>query len=251
MPMTLPAHLTDVFDSAVELLSAGLPERHMVLSGGSVLQAHWNHRTSTDLDFFVPDAALGGDLGLRHDRMNIAAKSTLRRGHEVVGISADGIEGRISGVKFSVSVSRWMQLECGRDTVRNAQVQAADIEEVFLGKIHGRFRFGRRDGNVPIRDLYDMTVCMREIPALLRHHFAQLKPEQVRTYAKRLNDMPPNWHELDEDRLIAPTYDVDLRGIPQTVAYALERRDAALIPVAERMPSCDDDDGGGTMGDGP
>ena len=207
MPMPLPSHLSEAFDAAVELLAAGLPERHLVLSGGSVLQALWKHRMSTDLDFFVPEAALGEDLGLRHDRMNIAAKSVDRGGHWIEGADADGIAGRISGVDFSVGVARWMLLEFGRDTVRGSRVQAADVEEIFIGKIHGRFRFGRRrDGRVPIRDLYDMTVCMRERPEPLRHHFSQLKPEQVRVYTERLNAMPPNWHELDEDRLIALTY---------------------------------------------
>ena len=112
MPMPLPSHLSEAFDAAVELLAAGLPERHLVLSGGSVLQALWKHRTSTDLDFFVPEAALG------------------------------------------------------------------------------------------------------------------------------------------EDRLIAPTYAVDLQGIPQVVANAVEQRNASLIPVAEPIPTFDGDDGDGAMGGG-
>ncbi len=252
MCLILPSHLSEAFDATVELLSAGLPEQHLVLSGGSVLQAIWNHRTSADLDFFLPEAALGEDKRLKYDRMRIAAKSVEGGGHWVEGFDADGVQGRVADVRFSVGVAHWMRLEFGRDTVGGTRTQAATIEEVFIGKIHGRFRFGRRgDGRVPIRDLYDMAVCMRESPKLLHDHFSQLMPEQVRIYAKRLHDMPPNWHELDEDRIISPTYDLDLHGIPQAVALAVAQRDASLIPVAEKAPVFDGDDGDGVMGDGP
>ena len=44
---------------------------------------------------------------------------------------------------------------------------------------------------------------------------------------------------------------VDLQGIPQVVANAVEQRNASLIPVAERMPTFDGDDGDGAMGGGP
>ena len=251
MSLLLPPHLSDAFNTAVELLSTGLPEQHLVLGGGSVLQATWNHRTSTDLDFFVPSAALGPIQGLRHDRMHIAVGVIKKHGHLIEGFDAENIAGVIAGVKFSVGVANWMHLTFGRDTVQASRAQAAAIEEVFIGKIHGRFRYGRQiDGRIPIRDLYDMTVCMREQPSLLQSQFAQLKPEQMQTYAKRLRDMPTNWHELDESRLIDPTYNVDLEGIPQLVACAVEQRDASLIPVAERSPVLAGD-GDGAMGGGP
>ena len=136
-----------------------------------------------------------------------------------------------------------MPIEFQRRTVGGTRVQAADIEEVFIGKLHGRLRFGRlrfgrrRDGLVPIRDLYDMAVCMGEQPEPLAHHFRQLTDEQIRVYGERLRRVPSNWHERDEDRIIEPTYAVDLRGIAQKVAYAVECRDAHRIPIARPMNS--------------
>ena len=252
MPLLLPPHLTEVFDAAVELLAAGLPKQHLVLSGGSVLQSLWSHRTSTDLDFFLPEAAVGADREMQRNRMRIIAQAARRRGHKIAGLGIDGVNGWISDVHFSLGVVGWMPLDPGRDTVQDLLVQVADLEEVFIGKIHGRFGVGRRqDGRVPIRDLYDLTVCMQEAPHVLHRLFAGIRDEQAQRYAKRLNAMPPNWHELDEDAIIAPTRDVDLHGIPQTVAQAVERRDASIIPVAERMPSFAVDDGSGDMGGGP
>ena len=92
---------------------------------------------------------------------------------------------------------------------------------------------------------------MREHPAVLQKLFASIRKQDAQVYAKRLRDMPPNWHELDEDRVINPTYEVELHGLPQQVAQAVEMRDASLLPVAKRSPSCDGDDGDGTMGGGP
>ena len=165
--------------------------------------------------------------------MNIAARSVKAAGNPEPSIDADGMEGQINGVRFSVGVAKWMHMEFGRGTVQSSRVQAADVEEIFIGKIHGRLRHGRRrDGRIPIRDLYDMSVCMGKSPEILRHHFRQLKDDQVHIYARRLLSMPANWHELGEDRIIDPTYAIDLHGIPQRVAEAVKRRDASLIPVA-------------------
>ena len=232
--LQLPSHLSATFDEAVRLLSTGLPENRLILSGGSVLQALWGHRVSTDLDFFVPSQALGSHAGIIRDRMNIAARSVEAAGNPEPMRDADGMEGQIDGVDFSVGVAKWMHIEFGRRAVQGSRVQAADIEEVFIGKVHGRFRHGRRrDGRVPIRDFYDLAVCMRERPEILKHHFRQLQDDQVRIYAQRLRSMPDNWHKLDEDRIIEPTYAIDLHGIPQKVADAVEQRDASFIPIAE------------------
>lgn len=231
--LQLASHLSTTFDEAVRLLSAGLPENRLVLSGGTVLQALWGHRFSTDLDFFIAGPALSNQTGLMRDRMNIVARSVKAAGNPEPTRDADGMEGHINGVRFSVGVARWMHMEFGRRTVQSSRVQAADVEEIFIGKIHGRLRHGRRrDGRIPIRDLYDMSVCMRKCPEVLRHHFRQLKDDQVHIYAQRLLSMPANWHELDEDSIIDPTYAIDLHGIPQKVAEAVERRDASLIPIA-------------------
>ena len=252
MPLILPPHLTEVFDAAAALLAAGLPKQHLVLSGGSVLQSLWSHRTSTDLDFFLPEAAVDADREMQRNRMRIIAQAARRRGHKIAGLDSHGVSGWISDVHFSLGVVGWMPLDPGRDTVQDSPVQAADLEEVFIGKIHGRFSVGRRqDGRVPIRDLYDLTVCMQEAPHVLRRLFAGIQDEQAQRYAKRLNAMPPNWHELDEDEIIDPTYNVDLNGLPQTVAQAVEQRDTFLIPVAVRGPALNGGTGSGAIGGGP
>ena len=234
------------------LLSAGLSERHLVLGGGSILQARWAHRTSTDLDFFVPEAALSGHpsmMQLRHDRMMSAASAMRRAGHRVDRSNAQGLHGQVSGVAFSVGVAHWMPVEFDRELMRGAEVQAASTEEIFYGKIHGRFRHGRRtDGAVPIRDLFDLTVCMREMPEILQHHFALLSDEQAITYAKRLNALPANWHELDAEAVIDPQYAVEMHGLPQLVAQAVLSRDATVIPVARPVLA---NDGDSSIGAGP
>lgn len=62
--LQLTPHLSTTFAEAVRLLSSGLPENRLVLSGGSVLQALWGHRFSTDLDFFIAGSTLSNQSGL-------------------------------------------------------------------------------------------------------------------------------------------------------------------------------------------
>ena len=197
MSLLLPPHLSDAFNTAVELLSPACPNSTSYWAAEAFCRPPGITERPRTWTFLCPSAALGPIQGLRHDRMHIAVGVIKKHGHLIEGFDAENIAGVIAGVKFSVGVANWMHLTFGRDTVQASRAQAAAIEEVFIGKIHGRFRYGRQiDGRIPIRDLYDMTVCMREQPSLLQSQFAQLKPEQMQTYAKRLRDMPTNWHEL-------------------------------------------------------
>lgn len=241
--LQLAPHMVAAFDAAMPLLAAGLPEQHLVLSGGSILQALWRHRTSTDLDFFLPSLVFGKDEKLGRSLMNVAAQALRSKGHIVDVVDMNGMTGRlIDGIRFSVGVAHWMHLEFGRDRIRQSKAQAATVEEVFIGKLHGRFKHGRQsDGAIPIRDLYDMTVCMRHQPDILEHHFRNLMGNQIRDYADRLRRLPDDWHLLDEDKILEPTYAVDLRGIAQTFASAVEQRNAYLIPIAKPVRSSDDD----------
>ena len=252
MPLTLPPHLQDAFDEAAPLLATGVPKHRLVLSGGSVLQALWSHRTSTDLDFFVPATAEDADQRMRRNRMRNIAVAVRNRGHALEDLDSECVTGWVANVHFSLVIVNWLQLDPGRDTVQSSVVQVADVEEVFTGKIHGRFKTGRKkDGRIPIRDLYDLTVCMREYPSVLHRLFAGIREQDAQAYAKRLRDMPPNWHELDEDGVIDPAYEVDLHGLPQKVAQAVGMMDASLLPVAQRPPTWDGKDGDGAMGGGP
>lgn len=48
----LPDHIVDAVTAFARTLAPFIPERHLRLGGGTVLQARWRHRRSTDADLF-------------------------------------------------------------------------------------------------------------------------------------------------------------------------------------------------------
>ena len=117
MPLTLPPHLQDAFDEAAPLLATGVPKNRLVLSGGSVLQALWSHRTSTDLDFFVPATAEDADQRMRRNRMRNIAAAVRNRGQRLERLGSNNVSGWIADVHFSLVIVNWLQLDPGRDKV--------------------------------------------------------------------------------------------------------------------------------------
>ena len=239
--MKMPEHLQEPFTIAVGLLAEALPEKQLVISGGSVLQSLWGHRTSTDLDFFVSGEVFDADGGFTTqiflDRMEFASLLIGDAGGRVDVANQNGMHGAMpDGVHFSVGVAHWISPgEDARPAMDGCEVRVATLRDVFYGKVHGRLLRGRpQDGRVPIRDLYDMAVCSLHAPEVLDELFKLLSKADARSAAARLRQLPQNWHADDPERLIDPTYAVELYGLPQVVAEAVLRRDASVIPVAQR-----------------
>lgn len=49
----LPERMREPFAGLSRAMLSVFPEGHVALGGGTVLEARWDHRVSTDLDFFI------------------------------------------------------------------------------------------------------------------------------------------------------------------------------------------------------
>ncbi len=110
------------------------------------------------------------------------------------------------------------------------------------GKLFGRMGrvrapVGSPGLRTPQRDLYDIAVCMAVDPCVI-NEVLKGKPEQMlRQVAQNLREGPRDPTTGASGRpIIQGAYRVEMVGLGERIAEALEARDISLIPVAKRIP---------------
>ena len=214
-----------------------LSDVNIVMGGGSVLAARWNHRVSTDIDLFVSRASM---VLLTTDK-NLPYQGVL---NQLQGIGEANLEplsgflsGDIEGTPFSLAASEFV-----RDDRRVLEVidgtffQAATNEEILSGKLKGRLhRSGAQPSIAPIRDLYDIVVAAHMDPGIVDRVLEGITSKGRSVVAADLRRLPDTLHQNDLKPILNPRFEVDMYGLPKAVAAAVEAGDETLLPPASNV----------------
>ncbi|MCZ0943244.1 MAG: nucleotidyl transferase AbiEii/AbiGii toxin family protein [Gammaproteobacteria bacterium] len=245
--IALPVRLREPFKRLANAVLAVFPEGDIALGGGTVLEARWSHRISTDLDLFISPRNLGvaydakggrlypmlGDalraegIGIEETNLTIGRESVFLGGH-----CADGTPWSLAEMHYSHPDQPMAE------SVDGTGIRAATITETMMGKIVGRAYVAdeRTDNSdkqpIPIRDCYDICVCAAIEPEVLARIF-NIIPLDARTrIARNLRDAPHDLHLRDKKPLITPTWVVPLPGIASQIGEAIALGDVERLPVA-------------------
>ena len=203
-----------------------------MMGGGTVLAARWHHRESTDIDLFVSPATMGT---LTNEKILVVqGLLTQLQGIGQANFNPDSgfLSGEINNTPFSLAASEFVnESRGGSDIVRGTNFSAATNEEIFSGKIKGRLhRMGAQRPRVPVRDLYDIVVAAHLDPGVISRVLEGITPKGRSVIAADLRSLPDNLHEVDPKPLLNPKYKVDLAGIANAIAPAIEAGDESLLP---------------------
>lgn len=232
-PLPLPPRLASAAKLLHQALLDAVPDIPVVMGGGSVLAARWQHRESTDVDLFVS----AGSMRLALDGGNALALATRLQGLGAEAtLNSEGglLSGHAGGVQFSLCASEFiLDSRPPSQVVEGTRFQAATNEEVLSGKIKGRLH--RKEATAPIRDLYDIVMARHFDPGVVDEVLNGIVPRGRQIIAEGLRKLPDNLHEIDPKPLVRPTWRIPLHGLPATVAEAVAAGDESLLPMAEPM----------------
>lgn len=184
--MELPPHLLSSLTWFVEFLDQWLDRNSLVLGGGTVLAARWNHRYSTDIDLFM-NQALYRDVINSGNWRNIGRQLNKLETQSVVkdvrvypaGFSLVTRTGPVSlfGTSTLTQKAITSELEC------TTGIATESSAEILIKKIRARMI---NNTEYVARDLYDVVVAYM-------------------TDRRALNDALGNLHQTELDSL---KYDV-------------------------------------------
>ncbi len=198
--LVLPSGPAEILERTREPLAAYLGGEHQLcLGGGTALAARWDHRHTTDLDYFIepkPYAQLYANATqFARDLERATGVRDLSVGPGATRIVlADGGELSIDTIPGFTGNPR------SNDTVRGTAVGIESSAEILARKIGGRIL-----GNnifVP-RDLYDIAVSTHYDPDAFATARSCFTDRQLRDIATELRSLHPDWMETHRQPVVA------------------------------------------------
>ena len=246
--IVLPDPLREPFSLLANAVLTAFPDGVVALGGGSLLQAVWSHRTSTDLDLFIAPANLASAfdssrgylypslLGALTTAGIVLSRTNRTTGRERVFLSGECQD----GTPWSLAEFHFMDPHRPMiDTVEGTGIRAASVTEIMMGKIVGRAH-ARTDAvkaPIPIRDCYDICVCAAREPQILQRILEVLEEGALQRIAENFRNMPRDLHSRDTKPVIDPRWLVPLDNIAPAIGEALASKNLRRIPVATPMQS--------------
>lgn len=246
--IALPDRLREPFKRLARAVLSVFPEGDVALGGGTVLEARWDHRISTDLDLFISPR----NLGVAYDAMSGRLYPMLSDALRTEGISIEEtnlVMGRESvflggncadGTPWSLAEMHYSHPDQPMaESVDGTGIRAATITETMMGKIVGRAYVANESPDdsdkqpIPIRDCYDICVCAALEPEVLARVLDVIPVDARTRIARNLRDAPRDLHLRDEKPLINPTWSVPLPDIASRIGEAVAFSDVQRLPVAK------------------
>lgn len=247
--IALPERLRPAFAGLSGALSSLFARGIVAMGGGSMLEARWGHRVSTDIDLFIAPRNHTAAV----DAAGTAFHAQLQGALKMAGIKvSDDVPPLISRTGLFLSgecpdgrpwsLATMSYLHPGppqMEFVAGSGVRAASLTEIFMGKLAGRaLNAGRRPTAtkraIPIRDCYDICVCAALEPEILPRIFAVFDAPGRQVIATNFRAAPRDLHRTDPKPVVGATWAVDLEGVAARIGDAVAAGDCALLPVAAK-----------------
>ena len=240
--LTLPAGIRRPFVRLVQKLPQELFAHRLRMGGGSILEARFAHRRSTDIDLHLSPADMNDLLKMSNDPWRFVLMSLPTAWDARTWPSGRGLNGNVEGTPFSISQHSHLGMRRERrESVEASPVMSESNAEILVGKLQRMIRGPGRQPNIAIRDLYDWAVCAAKCQSDAQFALSRLDQQGRRRLAADLAAAPEDLHAKDPQAVMMPTFDVQLVGLPQKMAEAVRTGDLAVLPAACRQASCASD----------
>ena len=204
----LPRSIVQSIQQVYRYTRRYFPEHVLTLGGGTVLQARWSHRVSTDADLFCSPETF--DAVVRtHGNALEEALCSIADDPEQTFVDRIAIYARIENTEVTILPA--VRHTGGRTFryVPGTGIETWTNADILAGKLLHRICEG---GVVEPRDLYDVAAAAHFDPAALRKAVNVLTLRQQQTVSSRLALLPELWADASEKPLLGmPEQPYDFR----------------------------------------
>ena len=211
----------------VERIEPFFPAGSLRMGGGTILQARWRHRQSTDADLFC-DPRTYVEAVRQH---GAAMEREIRR------VADDEDEGepfvdlvatfsRIGGTEVTILPATPLLDERSERCVPGTTVRTESTADILAGKLVHRLGGA---GVAEPRDLFDLVAAERHDPTALRRAVGLLTGAQLQEISAMLLMLPPRW-DLTTDKPVLSVSGEHGRVAPDDVVDVLRRSAQVALP---------------------
>ena len=219
----LPQGIVVAVSAFVGALAPFLPESDLRLGGGTVLQARWRHRHSTDADLFSDPQTYATAVrshGLAMEKALRAISSTAAG--EDTFVDQIATYTKVGGVEVTILPAVTLVDGGSGRFVPNTAVETLTSAEILGGKLVHRLHGA---GIAETRDLYDLAIAHEHDLAALQRAVSALAPHQCVEVAAMMEMLPQDWDQGSREK---PLLDPQCNAPDLSPVVALLRRQSAV-----------------------
>ena len=195
----IPEWVITRLDAILPVLHKYFPTDALAIGGGTVLQARWKHRISTDIDLFVSTETFHSVIGKSSDQI----EDDLYRIHDVdqerSWVDFNVVYCEIEGVELTVMPSGPFVSEASGNVIRGTSVKTESTAAILNKKLVGRMVQGEA---FEIRDLFDLYTAIKRDRRGLEDAIRPIPRRSIDSIASMLQSLPSSWFEETTKPLI-------------------------------------------------
>ena len=209
-PLPIPRYIKAPFYRS-EILFRNIYGENMdriTLGGGTVLAMHWQHRVSTDLDYFLNPQNLFGkeNIALINKAADYLEKAAAKNIIHSLNAAPYHLKFMIDETDVSLFTSMPLTDDPATHHEKHTSLKLDNITEIFSRKLLGRVM---NLGAFAKRDFYDCCVACHKTPEAFTAALNILEPRQLTEIADEIKDWrnSPLIGQSDKDKpLLEPVY---------------------------------------------
>lgn len=204
----------------VERIEPFFPAGSLRMGGGTILQARWGHRQSTDADLFCDPRKYVETVrehGAAMEREMRRVADDEEEGEPFVDLVAT--YSRVGGTEVTILPVTPLLDELSGRRVPGTTVRTESTADILAGKLVHRLGGA---GVVEPRDLFDIVAAERHDPTALRRAVGLLTSTQIKEISATLLMLPSRW-DLTTDKPVLSVSGAHGRVAPDDVVDVLRR----------------------------
>ena len=175
------------------------PADALAIGGGTVLQARWKHRISTDIDLFVSTEIFNSVVGKSSEQLESDLYGVHDVDHERSWVDVNVVYCEIDGVELTVMPSGSFVSQASGYVIPGTSLKTESTATILNKKLVGRMVQGEA---FEIRDLFDLYTAIQRDRRALEDAIRPIPRRSIDSISSMLQSLPSSWFEETTKPLI-------------------------------------------------
>ena len=208
----VPSWVVDALTLVLPAFNKFIREDSLSMGGGTVLQARWQHRESTDIDLFLSSAEFNSVIRESRESLEKAIYEIPGISLERSWVATNAVYCDVNGRELTLLPSDSLIDDTSGRAVPNTRVNTEATATILFKKVQKRMLEG---GAFEIRDLFDLYTSIQRDPEALNHVLKFLSRSDLEVVSVTLRSLPTSWFTESTKPLICAIE-------PPSVAHMIE-----------------------------
>ena len=217
----IPEWAINRLEAVLPVLSRYFPNDSLAIGGGTILQARWEHRISTDLDLFSPHKNFHDVVQTKASQMEPELCTIPGVDATKTWVEASSISCVVDGVELTVLPAESLDHEDSGCVVPGTTLFTETTTAILYKKMLLRMLAG---GAYEARDIFDLYTAIEKDPEALRRAINLIPQHSLNNIAVTLDFLPDSWYRDQTKPVIGATNTVPQSSMINELIRALSQQ---------------------------